>query len=90
MGGIDKSVITQRVDAKFEIAAAMALALSIVSVVIWIIPAVVALALCAPAKRNIAASNGYRHGNGLVLAARIVSICTLGGGIAAIGALIII
>jgi hypothetical protein len=60
-----------------EPAAAIAFVLALVSVIAWIVPAIVALVLAPRAKRNVRASNGLRSGTGLATAAQVISIVSI-------------
>lgn len=51
--------------------------LSLCSFVIWVLPAVVAIAMAKGAKRNIKASAGLRKGSGLATAAQVISCLTI-------------
>lgn len=73
--------------------AIVALVLSIVSwVVCPVIPAIVALVFASKADREIAVSNGWVTGGGLVTASKIVSWINIGlyAGLIAIGLIIVI
>lgn len=60
-----------------EPAAITALALAVCSLVIWFIPAIVAIFLASGAKRNIRAYPESRKGNGMALAAQLVSVFSI-------------
>ena len=73
-----------------------AIAALVLSIVAWvicpIIPAIIALVFASKADREIAASNGWVTGGGLVTAAKIVAWINIGlyGALIAIGVLVLI
>lgn len=61
----------------YETAAVLTFVLGLSSLIVWFVPAVVALALGHGAKRNIAASEGMRRGKGLATAGQVLSAITI-------------
>jgi hypothetical protein len=62
---------------KTETAATMALILSLCGIFTWGLSCIVALFVAAGAKRNVAVSPDTRKGEGLALAAQIISVVSL-------------
>ena len=62
---------------RYEPAATVAFTLALISLVIWVFPAIVALAMGKAARRNIRASNGQRKGKRLAIAAELIAAAEL-------------